>query len=606
MERKFILKIMIVFALFIAAIQLSSNNVQALEICDDGEYSLILGVSFRDYDADIDGEQEKLIRFNFDKDETTVKVSDITGDIEGFNGITKFKGWGKNSNSEELVTELKVSDFSMSGATISGSYEKGLRLYAKFSDEKLKDTGKYYITIDAFGGKIMQKSIIRLKIDSAEFKTVDLSAYNPEREGCTFCGWDYGGEIIASIDKSYFTKSDAISISAVYKSLNFYGVDEKGHLNDPDIPEDQRPNSYVLTLNANGGTIEGEESKQYDYLGGADSTSLMKIFQYIPERKGYIFNGWNSKEDGSGKDYKYMYWRDWKYGESDFEKDGLIENTNRYRNITLYATWTKDPNYFEGTKEISSIDGIKGSVTFEELIDENYKLKISELDIPENLATENVKYLVEILLLNKGQEIVEVNGRKMKIKFQIPDTLEGYDTYKVVYVGRGKIKEQYDATVKDGYITFETTHLSNYGIIATKKPVETTPGNDDNKNNVKDDNNKDNIKDNNNGKGNNINNNIKIDVKKVAIKKVSRTKNNRKIKLKLKKVAGVTGYEIRYSTSKKFGKKGTKTIKVKKAAKTLGKLKKKTYYVKVRAYKVVDGKTYISDWSSVKKIKVRK
>lgn len=486
---------------------------------------------------------------------------------------------------------------------MSGNYEKGCRLYAKFSDEELKDTGKYYITIDAFGGKIMQKNKIRLKIDSAEFKTVDLSAYNPEREGCTFCGWDYGGKFITSIDKSYFTESDAISISAVYKSLNFYGVDENGHLNDPDIPKDQRPISYVLTLNANGGTIEGEESKQYDYLGGADSTSLMKIFQYIPERKGYIFNGWNSKEDGSRKDYKYMYWRDWKYGESDFEKDGLIENTGMYRNITLYATWAKDPNYFEGTKEIPSIDGIKGSVIFEKLMDENYKLKISELDIPESLAKENVKYLVEILLLNKGQEIVEVNGIKMKIKFQIPDSLGGYDTYKVVYVERGKIKEQYDATVKDGYITFETTHLSEYGIIATKKPVETTPGNDDNKDNVKDDN-----KDNNNSKGNNtnINNNIKIDVKKVTIKKASRTKNNRKIKLKLKKVAGVTGYEIRYSTSKKFGKKGTKTIKVKKAAKTLGKLKKKTYYVKVRAYKVVDGKTYISDWSSVKKIKIRK
>lgn len=601
MERKFILKIMIVFALFIAAIQLSSNNVQALEICDDGEYSLILGISPRDYDADIDGEQEKKIRFNFDKDETTVKVSDITGGIEGFNGTTKFKGWGKNYNSEELVTQLNVSDFSMSGWSMSGNFEKGCRLYAKFSDEELKDTGKYYVTIDAFGGKIMQKNKIRLKIDSAEFKTVDLSAYNPEREGCTFCGWDYGGKFITSIDKSYFTESDAISISAVYKSLNFYGVDENGHLNDPDIPEDQRPISYVLTLNANGGTIEGEESKQYDYLGGADSTSLMKIFQYIPERKGYIFNGWNSKEDGLGKDYKYMYWRDWKYGESDFEKDGLIENTGTYRNITLYATWAKDPNYFEGTKEISSIDGIKGSVIFEKLMDENYKLKISELDIPESLAKENVKYLVKILLLNKGQEIVEVNGIKMKIKFQIPDSLEGYDTYKVVYVGRGKIKEQYDATVKDGYITFETTHLSDYGIIATKKPVETTPGNDDNKNNIKGNNND-------NGKGNNtnINNNIKIDVKKTSIKKASRSKNNRKIKLKLKKAAGVTGYEIRYSTSKKFGKKVTKTIKVKKAAKTLGKLKKKIYYVKVRAYKVVDGKTYISDWSSVKKIKIRK
>lgn len=41
----------------------------------------------------------------------------------------------------------------------------------------------------------------------------------------------------------------------------------------------------MLTLNANGGTIEGEESKQYDYLGGADSTSLMKIFQLFLKGK---------------------------------------------------------------------------------------------------------------------------------------------------------------------------------------------------------------------------------------------------------------------------------------------------------------------------------
>ena len=96
-------------------------------------------------------------------------------------------------------------------------------------------------------------------------------------------------------------------------------------------------------------------------------------------------------------------------------------------------------------------------------------------------------------------------------------------------------------------------------------------------------------------------------MKKSAIKKAVRSKNNKKIKFTLKKVSGVKGYQIKYSTSKKFTKKTTKMVKVKKTTKTVTKLKKKkTYYAKVRAYKMVNGKTYYSKWSTVKKVKVRK
>ena len=59
-----------------------------------------------------------------------------------------------------------------------------------------------------------------------------------------------------------------------------------------------------------------------------------------------------------------------------------------------------------------------------------------------------------------------------------------------------------------------------------------------------------------------------------------------------KQVANITGYEIQYSTSKKFTKKTTKKVTIKKAKTkktTLKKLKKgKKYYVKVRAYKTVN------------------
>ena len=69
------------------------------------------------------------------------------------------------------------------------------------------------------------------------------------------------------------------------------------------------------------------------------------------------------------------------------------------------------------------------------------------------------------------------------------------------------------------------------------------------------------------------------------------------------------GYQIQYSTSKKFAKGNkTKTIsKNKTTSYTIKKLKKKTtYYVRIRTYKKVSGKTYYSGWSSVKKVKIKK
>ncbi|MBC6681432.1 fibronectin type III domain-containing protein [Mogibacterium sp. BX12] len=70
----------------------------------------------------------------------------------------------------------------------------------------------------------------------------------------------------------------------------------------------------------------------------------------------------------------------------------------------------------------------------------------------------------------------------------------------------------------------------------------------------------------------------------------------------------VTGYQITYAQNKKF-KKGKKTITISKnktIKRTVKKLKaRKTYYVKVRAYKKV-GKTKIyGAYSGTKKVKVK-
>ena len=74
------------------------------------------------------------------------------------------------------------------------------------------------------------------------------------------------------------------------------------------------------------------------------------------------------------------------------------------------------------------------------------------------------------------------------------------------------------------------------------------------------------------------------------------------------KIANVSGYQIQVATDKKF-KKNKKTVTVAKqnaSKKTVKKLKaKKKYFVRVRAYKIVDGKKSYGKWSKIKSVKTK-
>ena len=91
---------------------------------------------------------------------------------------------------------------------------------------------------------------------------------------------------------------------------------------------------------------------------------------------------------------------------------------------------------------------------------------------------------------------------------------------------------------------------------------------------------------------------------KVSIKTVTAKK--KALALKWKKTAG-SGYEITYSSKKNFS--GAKTVKINGASKsscTVKKLKsKKTYYVKIRAYKKVGGKIYRGPYSARNQVKTK-
>lgn len=99
----------------------------------------------------------------------------------------------------------------------------------------------------------------------------------------------------------------------------------------------------------------------------------------------------------------------------------------------------------------------------------------------------------------------------------------------------------------------------------------------------------------------------------LKIKSIKNVK-GKKMTVNFNQVKNSDGYELQYSTSRKF--KSAKTKKISKTKITIKKLKKnKTYYVRIRPYKNVklhikDGKyqtiKYYGSWSKAKKIKIKK
>ena len=87
--------------------------------------------------------------------------------------------------------------------------------------------------------------------------------------------------------------------------------------------------------------------------------------------------------------------------------------------------------------------------------------------------------------------------------------------------------------------------------------------------------------------------------------RVSKHKKGRKLVVRWNAVKGAKGYQLQYALNKKFKKK--KSIQTKKTKYTIKKLKKnKTYYIRVRAYKMNGRKKVYGKWSKVKKVKIKK
>ena len=450
-------------------------TVNAATVKDNGKYTLLLTCGLNGMDGKVDGDYAKMIKFDAADGDTTVSLSELTAGVLPFNGSTKFAYWATDWTGETRVPEdIPLSDFNSKGTFYvedeEVAYTNGLTIYATFSEEVLKGTGTYYLTLDGVGGEVNGKYEMTLTSSSSAYQTVDLTKYTPVRDGYTFVGWALNGEFVTEISADCFKESDAVTVLATYTKNTF---DNDG---------------IVVTLNANGGQLNGKESNTYDYVGGRDSGALMSLLPYVPVREGYTFNGWNTKSDGSGTMEKYIYWRIWDNNEETnkkYDKDTLITEDNgyvRYKNVTLYASWTKASGEPENpgkdmVKELQSTGETKAKIEFATEVSKDYKLDIKSIEVKKELADKNVKFVADINVLDGNNNVVKISNIKMKIRIALPENLKRYDKYEIVYISNGEIKETIPAAVENGYIVFETNHLSQYGIIATNTGNGTTSPN---------------------------------------------------------------------------------------------------------------------------------
>lgn len=70
-----------------------------------------------------------------------------------------------------------------------------------------------------------------------------------------------------------------------------------------------------------------------------------------------------------------------------------------------------------------------------------------------------------------GKKQVPMKDGQYTMKIKLDNNIDKYENYQIIYVNdNGEIEEYIDAKIEDGYIVFNTSHLSQYGVIAN--PIE--------------------------------------------------------------------------------------------------------------------------------------
>lgn len=127
----------------------------------------------------------------------------------------------------------------------------------------------------------------------------------------------------------------------------------------------------------------------------------------------------------------------------------------------------------------NKLENDKGILISSNEVNEKYALSVDDL-MEEEIGSLVLEKLDDASLLSfynisvyNGDKEVSMKDGKYTIKLKVDDYINDYDNLKIIYVNdQSEIEEYFDATLEDGYIIFNTTHLSNYGIVGNLKQSE--------------------------------------------------------------------------------------------------------------------------------------
>ena len=140
-----------------------------------------------------------------------------------------------------------------------------------------------------------------------------------------------------------------------------------------------------------------DKNKTYTY-------ELALVTSATGSDEGWIF-GPSTKLKINGQEVEYVY---------------LNENNPQAFDIKLKT------NMVPSSNEIKNNGEVKASIIFDKEINKDYVLDTKKVEVKKELTDKNVKYVVDINVLENGQ-VVKIDNTKMKIRVAIPNDLKGFN-----------------------------------------------------------------------------------------------------------------------------------------------------------------------------------
>ena len=259
----------------------------------------------------------------------------------------EFKGWSLTPNNTGVYYDADTNwnnvsvsvdnkDVCISDVNVGDIY---FNLYAIWEANEYKIN--YNLAGGSHGSSHPTTATYRDKYDenSGENDNI-INISNPTKKGYTFTGWTASG-LSNTAQAGGASWNGTATTATAFKNLTAKDAEDGGTVT---LTANWTANTYTIAFNGNGSTGGSTSSMKATY----DSAVTLTANGFI--KAGYVFTGWNTKSDGSGKSY------------SDKETVKNLTSVDG-ATVTLYAQWEETwANNASSSLKTTQINGVTYNV----------------------------------------------------------------------------------------------------------------------------------------------------------------------------------------------------------------------------------------------------